>query len=357
MHPIHRLTARTTLKTAFGLIFALLSISAIVALLSIPARADEVSRQAKWLPECQPSSALLASWPITDFDQCTVDLREIISGGPPKDGIPPIDMPEFISVTEVTLDDREPVISLVIEGEAKAYPLSILTWHEIVNDVVGGVPVSVTYCPLCNATIVFDRRLDDTILDFGTTGTLRHSDLVMYDRQTESFWQQYNGDAIAGAFAGAQLSVLPSRLESFAAYRARYPEGDILAIPTNFIRRYGMNPYVGYDESGFPFLFKGEVPKGIKPLERVVVVDNVAIALPYIQERGSLRHKDYHINWQAGQASALDSAVIAEGRDVGTVTVQRAEDHGKIVDVPYKVTFAFVWHAFEPEKPIIGLMP
>ena len=177
----------------------------------------------------------------------------------------------------------------------------------------------------------------------------------MYDRQTESFWQQYNGDAIAGDYAGAQLTILPSRLTSFAEFEKNHPDGTILAIPDDFIRRYGMNPYVGYDSASFPFLFKGEVPKGIKPLERVVVVDDFALSLPYVRSRGTVTKGDYHISWQPGQASALDSAVIAEGRDIGTVTVQRREDHGKRVDVPYKVTFAFVWHAFEPDKQIIGL--
>ena len=322
-----------------------------------PLHADEAFESANRRTDCSAPPALKASWPITDFSKCTVDLREIISGGPPKDGIPPIDHPVFISVNEVNLDDREPVIALSLEGEAKAYPLSILTWHEIVNDEIASIPVAVTYCPLCNTTIVFDRRFAGALLDFGTTGSLRHSDLVMYDRQTESFWQQYNGDAIAGDYAGAQLKILPSRLESFASYKARHPDGLILAIPENFIRRYGMNPYVGYDDSGFPFLFKGEVPEGIKPLERVIVFGDNAIALPYLMARGTLTHGDYQLSWQAGQASALDSAVIAQGRDVGNVIVQRQEDHGKLVDVPYKVTFAFVWHAFEPEREIIGINP
>ena len=307
------------------------------------------------LESCNAPLFLTQSWPNTDFSNCTIDLAEIISGGPPKDGIPPIDNPRFLPLGEVQLQAREPVISLVVEGQAKAYPLSILTWHEIVNDEIASHPVAVTYCPLCNTTIVFDRRLDGTLLDFGTSGNLRHSDLIMYDRQTESFWQQYNGDAIAGDYAGAQLTILPSRLTSFAEFEKNHPDGTILAIPDDFIRRYGMNPYVGYDSASFPFLFKGEVPDGIKPLERVVVVDDFALSLPYVRSRGSVTQGDYHITWQPGQASALDSAVIAEGRDIGTVIVQRREDHGKAVDVPYKVTFAFVWHAFEPDKQIIGL--
>ena len=342
----------TSLISRYGLAACALFIILPFFIIAPPVQAQMALRD-----DCRPPAHLTRNWHDTDFSKCTIDLSQIISGGVQKDGIPPIDTPLFRPVSEANIADREPVISVVINDEAKAYPLSILTWHEIVNDVIGGKAVAVTYCPLCNTTIIFDRQYQDTLLDFGTTGTLRHSDLVMYDRQTESFWQQYNGDAIAGDYAGAQLSILPSRLESFAEYKARHPKGKILAIPTEHIRSYGINPYIGYDSASFPFLYDGEVPSGIKPLERVVVIDDQAIALPFLQERGTYQHGDYHISWQAGQASALDDAVIAEGRDVGTVTVQRLEDHGRLVDVPYKVTFAFVFHAFVPDSPIIGTAP
>ena len=122
-------------------------------------------------------------WPTTDFEQTSVDFRDIISGGPPKDGIPAIDNPRFLPIAEIEdLADTEPVMGLIVNGVAKAYPLSILMWHKIVNDEIGGVPVTVTFCPLCNTTLVFDRRVDGQVLDFGTIGKLRFSDLVMYDR-------------------------------------------------------------------------------------------------------------------------------------------------------------------------------
>ena len=114
---------------------------------------------------------------------------------------------------------------------------------------------------------------------------------------------------------------------------------------------------MGYDSSSFPFLFDGETPEGIPPLERVVAFDDFAVTLAFLKEEGKWRKGDYLLSWNAGQASALDSAIIAQGKDVGTVQVQRQEDHGKLVDVPYKVTFAFVWHAFNPDKPIDGLSP
>lgn len=147
-----------------------------------------------------------SEWPKTDFSKHSVDYQEIIGGGPPRDGIPSIDMPSFEPLADVSgYRGSEPVIGLEINGDRRAYPLGILTWHEIVNDVVGGVPVAVTYCPLCNAAIVFDRRLAGAVLDFGTTGKLRHSDLIMYDRQSESWWQQFSGEAIVGARLGSVL--------------------------------------------------------------------------------------------------------------------------------------------------------
>lgn len=286
-------------------------------------------------------------WPQTDFERTVVDLGGIRDGGPPKDGIPAIDHPRFQPVAEVDLADTEPVIGLTVAGESRAYPLSILTWHEIANDVIGGVPVAVTYCPLCNAAIVFDRRLDDAVLDFGTTGKLRHSDLVMYDRQSESWWQQYSGEAIVGRYAGRTLEMLPSRLESWAEFRARSPDGQVLVPENPGVRPYGTNPYVGYDSAGMPFLYDGEVPDGIAPLARVVVVGEEAWSLDRLREAGRIEAGETVLSWRPGQASALDASRIADGRDVGSVIVQR-ERNGRLQDVVHHVTFAFVFHAFEP---------
>lgn len=172
-------------------------------------------------------------WHKTDFSKTSIDFDEIISGGPSKDGIPPIDNPKFELASAITtLGKDEPVVSIVVNGKARAYPLQILMWHEIVNDQIGKVPVSVTFCPLCNSAIVFDRRLKGAVLDFGTTGKLRNSDLVMYDRQTESWWQQFTGEGIVGKHMGENLKMLPSRVESFARFRKRYPTGKVL-IPNS----------------------------------------------------------------------------------------------------------------------------
>lgn len=296
----------------------------------------------------------IKAWPHTDFSRCTVDIAEILAGGPGKDGIPALDEIEVIAVAaETRLSIHEPVISLSIDGTARAWPLRYLIWHEIANDTLAGVPIAVTYCPLCNAAIVFDRRLDGQVLDFGTTGNLRKSDLVMYDRQTESWWQQYTGEGIIGTHAGRKLDVLASRLESWDEFRHRHPDGTVLVPTFPGSRPYGANPYAGYDTSGFPFLYEGEVPQGIAPLARVVVVEGQAWSLALLREKGTITSGDLVLNWMPGQRSALDRRDITAGRMVGTVTAQRQTDDG-LVDIPYDVTFAFVFHAFTPEGKIIG---
>ena len=295
-------------------------------------------------------------WPNTDFSKRSVEWKEIMSGGPPKDGIPSIDNPRTEPISKIdNLADTEPVIGLVINGRARAYPLQILTWHEIVNDELGGVPVTVTYCPLCNSSIAFDRRLDGRILDFGTTGKLRRSDMVMYDRQTETWWQQFIGEGIVGEMTGKQLKIIPSRLESFADFKKRAPHGDVLVPNNTSMRNYGANPYPGYDTSPFPFLYQGDMPqginKGINPMVRVVVVEGEAWSLPLLRDKGSISKGSLNLRWRPGQNSALDTRTIAEGRDVGSVVVRRgAGDAAQ--DVAYDVTFAFVYNAFYPGKVI-----
>ena len=294
-------------------------------------------------------------WSKTDFTKTSIDLGEIISGGPPKDGIPSIDKPRFMAAANVSHQDlapTEPVIGVVINGKARAYPLRILTWHEIVNDQLAGIPITVTFCPLCNSAIVFDRRLDGRVLDFGTTGKLRNSDMVMYDRQTESWWQQFLGEAIVGELVGKRLKIIPARLESFENFHKRQPGGEV-QIPTDpNMRSYGRNPYESYDSASTPFLFRGELPDYIEPMIRVVVVDDRAWSMPLLSEKGRIEAGDLILTWHAGQNSALDAGRIRDGRDVGNVVVQR-KTGGNLVDEVYDVTFAFVFHAFHPGKKII----
>ena len=290
----------------------------------------------------------------TDFEKIGVPKKEIISGGPPKDGIPSIDQPKFVSIPQATqYSDREPVIGLEFKGEARAYPLSVLTWHEIVNDTFDGHAVAVTYCPLCNAAIVFDAMIEGKPHAFGTTGRLRRSDLLMYDRVTESWWQQFSGEAVIGNYLGKELKILPSRLESFANFKKRFPDGKVLVPNNPGFRRYGSNPYIGYDSSQRPFLFRGEFPEGIPAMARVIIVRTgdkpLIFSMDKIRNAGSFERDGMTFKWTEGQASALDSGFIGDGREVGNITVVKNSD-GK--DVAYDVTFAFVAHAFHPEIKI-----
>jgi hypothetical protein len=231
---------------------------------------------AVWAQQPVPNQWAFA-WPETDFTKASVDFRTIISGGVPKDGIRSIDDPVFAPVGDLdSLAGTEPVIGLIVNGVAKAYPLQILTRHEIVNDVIGGVPVAVTFCPLCNTAIVFERTVGDQVLDFGVSGNLRNSDLIMYDRQTESWWQQFTGDSIVGDLMGTELGILPSRLESWDNFRARAPEGAQVMVAQSVFSTYGVNPYAGYDSSTRPFLFVGDLPTEIPALARVVTLETSA---------------------------------------------------------------------------------
>ena len=287
-------------------------------------------------------------WPDTDFTQTTIEnWVEIMSGGPPKDGIPALDDPDFISVSdEERIGDREPVITLEIDGAtARAYPIRYLTWHEIANDVVGGVPVAVTFCPLCNSGITFDRRVNGDVLSFGVSGKLRKSDMVMYDRETESWWQQAIGEGIVGHYTGVELTMLPSWLESWGEFKARNPDGLVMAEP-GWARDYGRNPYRGYDSLSRPFLYNGEMPPhGIAPLVRVVRVGERAWPVERLRDVEELTEAGVTITWTAGQASALDSSNIAKGKDVGTIRVRDANGD----DVVHDVMFAFAFHAFWPD--------
>ncbi len=286
-------------------------------------------------------------WPRTDFTQSAVPFVEILSGGPPKDGIPALDAAQFLEVTDVDgLDPQEPVITVELAGQRpRAYPIRYLTWHEIVNDDIGGVPVAVTYCPLCNSALTFDRRVEDQVLSFGVSGKLRNSDMVMYDRQTESWWQQAIGQGIVGEMMGVTLTLLPSWMEPYGVYVDRNPDGLVMAQPA-FPRAYGRNPYVGYDQSVRPFLYSGEnPPHNINPLMRVVRVENSAWTMERLRQEGEITEAGVRITWESGMASPLDTGAIPEGRDIGWVRVR----DGSGQDVPHDVMFAFAFHAFHPD--------
>lgn len=269
----------------------------------------------------------------TDFTRRSISFDEILSGGPPKDGIPAIDDPTFVSTAEADewVEDLEPVAVLQEDDEVRIYPFQILTWHEIVNDVVGGRPVAVTFCPLCNTAIAFDATAGGMQLDFGTTGRLRFSNLLMYDRQTESWWQQATGEAVMGEFTGEHLTFLPVSVISWEEAQNRFPDAQVLSRDTGFNRSYGRNPYAGYDNiNSSPFLFQGpSTPDQLPPMARVTTVElnGEAVAYPdrvleeIVVANDTVGGVDVVVFWQPGVASALDSSDIAAGRDVGATAV------------------------------------
>ena len=336
------------------------------------------------------------------FGTPLIDPSDLLAGGPPPDGIPPIDEPMFLDVV-TNLDifpPSESVIALEINGDARAYPVRALVWHEIVNDTVGGVPVVVTYCPLCNSAVTFDRRVEGAPTTFGTSGLLYHSALVMYDRATESLWTHFNGTAVIGVLTGKVLDTFPSPLLAWSDFRAAYPTGSVLDVTrTGFSRDYGRNPYAGYDDSGAnPDLFRGAVDDRAAAMERVVGIatggESLAYQLSLLRDgSGSTRlvtvgEEELIIFWRAGQSSALDDDAIGGGRDVGTVGVFRpfvngmaltfSYDGEHFVDfetgsrwsitgdavagplsgtqldrVPHLDTFWFAWAAYQPDTTLV----
>lgn len=281
--------------------------------------------------ESDPNIPGTSGWE-TDWSMRSIDLDELRVGLPGRsdmrDGIRPIDEPVFDTVTEASewITDSEPVILVEVNGIARAYPLGLLISHEIVNDEFGDTPVAVTYCPLCNSAVGFEREVDGEVLRFGVSGLLRNSDLVMWDGATTSLWQQITGEAIVGEFTGTRLTMIPTPIVSFGDFAETHPDGEVLSRDASF-GSYGRNPYVSYDSSTRPFLFEGEVDDRYPAMERVVgvVVDGETKGFPFsaLQERvvinDELAGVPIAAMWGAGDTvSALDAPVIAESQRVGT---------------------------------------
>jgi hypothetical protein len=354
---------------------------------------ENAPTQDRDFPWDRPDRAVLAGF---NYDQ-------IISGGPPPDGIRPIDDPCFDSVATADqwLEPQSPVMVIEVDGDRRAYPLAIMTQHEIVNDVVGGEPVVVTYCPLCNSGLAFERTIDGRVLDFGTSGRLFQANLVMYDRQTKTLWTQFTGRAVVGEdFLGTELVRIPTALLGWEEFKQASPDAMVLSRESEPTRNYGRNPYPGYEGSGDRFLFQGPRDDRLPPNTRVVGLgtdrDPVAIALPHLREE---RVVDVEVDgdpvtvwWGPGQSSALDAANVNAGEDVGStgaflrvledgteLTFAPAEEEGRFRDeetgstwnllgeavdgelagtqlepVSRDDTFWFVWFAFQSETEIIG---
>ncbi len=347
----------------------------------------------------------------TDFAKHCVPLSEITSGGPPRDGIPPLDRPQVYGqdLADKWLEPQEPVIAVTEGDEARAYPLKILIWHEIANDVVAGRPVTVTFCPLCNTSLVFDRRVDGRTLSFGTSGNLRYSDLVMWDRETESWWQQATGEAIVGELAGKRLTRINALIVSYEEFKKAYPNGQVLSREaaneeakqkTGGGRHYGENPYVGYDRADtppiLPFWGTRPIDNRLLPKARVTIATfaqkPVAYAVDDLPDatavNDTVEGRPIVLLSLRGVASVLDSRDTREGTDIGQAGIFDPRVEGRtltfkgskgktfsdeqtgstwlvtglaisgslsgkrLAPLDHEVTFWFIWSVFRPDTEV-----
>lgn len=278
-----------------------------------------------------PLAQVTGAW-STDFSKTTIDLSELLVGigsSDPRDAIPPIDDPSFEKAADSRwIQDREPGVLLEIEDDVRFYPLSIMTRHEIVNDVVSGTPVAVTYCPLCNTALAFDRRFEGKTLRLGVSGLLRNSDLVMWDDVTQTLWQQVTGEAIVGVHAGKELTRLATSIVRWQDFKETHPDGLVLVQDQGFGRVYGLNPYEFYSSRAAPYgFYQGEIDDRFPALERVLglTIGTTEKAYPF-----SLISQTRVVNDQvAGRAvvvfwgssdtaDALDKGNIADSAGIGT---------------------------------------
>jgi Protein of unknown function (DUF3179) len=303
-------------------------LATILTLLTLPSALAQPQSQFGW-----------AGW-RTDWENTSIDVNEL-EVNVLRDGIAAIDTPSFVSIMEAEdwLEDQEPVVLIDFGGSSRAYPLQILTWHEIVNDRVGERPIAVTFCPLCYSAVAFERDLPAGEVEFGVSGMLRYSDLVMYDRQTHSLWQQLTGDAIVGEYAGTTLKRIPAQIISFAEFRKARPDGLVLSRETGYDRRYGSNPYVGYDNiEDRPWAFRGRPDSRLPPMQKVVGVSVGTDSRAY-SHRTTRRAGVIHdrvggadivvLHSEKGATSALDRENIARSRVIGSTGVFFSDAGGR----------------------------
>ena len=221
-----------------------------------------------------------------DLAGALVPAEEILQGGPPKDGIPAIDRPAFVKARDATnLRPDDMVLAIFRNGIAKAYPIRILNWHEVVNDRFGADEVVVTFCPLCGSGVAFESRAGGRPLRFGVSGLLYNSDVLLYDRETQSLWSQIKAQAVSGPLKGGRLTAVPVLHTTWADWRARHRDSLVLSQKTGYSRDYDGDPYAGYDKTEnlmFPVKFRAQ---GFHPKERVlgIVLDGKAKAYPFVE--------------------------------------------------------------------------
>ena len=317
---------------------------------------------------------------VTNGQKHIVPLEKIKSGGPPKDGIPSIDNPKFAPVSESQfVPDTTFVIGLDINGEKRAYPLFIMVWHEIVNDSIGGVPVAVTYCPLCFTNQVFERVIDGKEVEFGTSGKLYNSNLVMYDRLTDSYWSQALGVAITGELTGYELKRIPFDVISWADWKTLHPDTLVLTTETGHIRSYGVDPYGDYytdprilfpveheDDRMHPKelilgFHESDVYKAYKQddVESAIVINDIFNNKPMMLVSlfsGDSRAFDRTVNDKVLTFDFVDNVIIdLESKskwNYDGVATSGSMEGIQLVRLPFNPGFWFQWVAFHPDTEV-----
>lgn len=271
------------------------------------------------------------------------NLDKLQQGCPSKDCIPSIDEPKFESVpaADTWLEDSDIVFTLDYKSEARAYPQRILNWHEIVNDVVAGDPLAITFCPLCGSSLAFARQVGDQTLEFGVSGKLHNNDLVMYDRQTESLWQQITGEVIVGQLFGEELKQIPMSGMRWSQFKSEFPQGQVLSRDTGFSRDYARYPYGTYEQDQSTlFPVEGGVDQTIHPKTVVygIEIDGQAKAYPEekIETEGEIEDK----------VNGIGVEILYNGGDVTAKNIETGEE------IAATRLFWFAWKAFHPDTQL-----
>ncbi len=275
------------------------------------------------------------------IEDALVPVQEIRRGGPPRDGIPALTDPVFVAAdTEGWMLPADRVLGLSINGDARAYPIAIMNYHEIVNDRVGGKAVTVTYCPLCGSGIAFDATVDDGQLEFGVSGLLYNSDVLLYDRATDSLWSQIMGRAVTGPMKGERLRMLPLRHTSWEDWQRAHPDTRVLSTLTGYARDYLQDPYAGYQQSRELYQpVSHTAPDTWHPKERVlgIELDGIYKAYPFVE-----------LNKQA-EARFIDRVGKRQVKVHWDITNESGriflEDDTELVVV---TGFWFAWYTFHP---------
>ena len=279
-----------------------------------------------------------------DLTNTAIPAKQIFSGGPPRDGIPAIDQPHFVPASKAGfMQSGDRVLGIVINGKARAYPIKILNWHEIVNDIFSGKALVVTYCPLCGSGIIYDARVNGKRLSFGVSGLLYNSDMLLYDRQTKSLWSQILSKAISGSLRGKSLKIISSSRSRWGLWKKQHPNTDVLSTNTGFDRDYKHSPYGNYDKSSKLYFQVAAKSKKYHPKERVlgISINGKYKSYPFIELA------------RQGQSPLNDSFA---GKRL-SITFNAANRDGIIKDqaghiIPSINSFWFAWFAFHPDTAV-----